>query len=354
MSEPPQRPLVTIRTLVYNHARYLHDYFRGILMQETTFPFIAIVHDDASTDGSADIIREYAEKYPNIIKPIYETENQYTKRNGSLNRIMREACQVYDSKYHALCEGDDYWTDPHKLQKQVDWLEQHPEYTMVCCNGVIEAPHGKLSTAEDYKKIDWPYKSESGDCTLEELVTHGGRYMLTAGLVYRPAVRNTYPAECRNLPCGDYVLKLFAALTGKVYYFADSMIVYRFQSSENAWSTKSSTKIIKHLTDIAWKHDVHLLAAADRFSHFKHQELFRRAILRYVKHFLLAYPHIRGEIIQDMGYALEYRYHECHWHRNEPEWKRRLRFCFMKWMSHPFFPKKIIPYLQALADRGGR
>lgn len=120
------RPLmVSIRCTVYNHERYLRDCLNGFVMQKTNFRFEAIVHDDASTDGSAAIIREYAEKYPEIIKPIYETENQYSKHDDSLRRIMNEHTH---GKYIAFCEGDDYWTDPLKLQKQVDFLEANPDY----------------------------------------------------------------------------------------------------------------------------------------------------------------------------------------------------------------------------------
>ena len=119
---PSGDPLVSIRCLVYNHEPYLRQCLDGFVMQQTTFPFEAIVHDDASTDGSAAIIREYVERYPDIIKPIYETENQYSKRDGSLARIM-DAAMHPNSKYIALCEGDDYWTDPHKLQLQVDIME---------------------------------------------------------------------------------------------------------------------------------------------------------------------------------------------------------------------------------------
>lgn len=124
-------PLVSIRCTVYNHEPYLRQCLDGFVMQKTTFPFEAIVHDDASTDGSAAIIREYAEKYPDIIKPIYETENQYSKHDGSLARII-DAVFHPDSKYIAYCEGDDYWTDPNKLQLQVDFLESHPDYYMTC------------------------------------------------------------------------------------------------------------------------------------------------------------------------------------------------------------------------------
>ena len=98
-------------------------------MQKTNFRFEAIVHDDASTDGTAAIIKEYADKYPNIIKPILETENQYSKHDGSLARIIQKHMR---GKYIAMCEGDDYWTDPLKLQKQVDFLESHSEYVYSC------------------------------------------------------------------------------------------------------------------------------------------------------------------------------------------------------------------------------
>lgn len=124
-------PLVTIRCTVYNQAKYLRQCLDGFVMQQTTFPYEAIVHDDASTDGSADIIREYAERYPDIIKPVLEDENQYSKGGGVMWKKINAAIHP-DSKYIAYCEGDDYWSDPHKLQLQVDFLESHPDYYMTC------------------------------------------------------------------------------------------------------------------------------------------------------------------------------------------------------------------------------
>lgn len=144
--------LLSIRCLVYNHEPFLRQCLDGFVMQKTNFRFEAIVHDDASTDGSAAIIREYAEKYPDIIKPIYETENQYSKHDGSLGRIMNAACK---GKYIAVCEGDDYWIDPLKLQKQVDFMESHPDYSMCFHRARIENETSKTefyincSTIED-------------------------------------------------------------------------------------------------------------------------------------------------------------------------------------------------------------
>lgn len=126
-NRPIGDPLVSIRCLVYNHEPFLRQCLDGFVMQQTSFPFEAIIHDDASTDGSAAIIREYAEKYPDIIKPIFETENQWGK--GTISKTM-DAAMHPASKYIALCEGDDYWIDPHKLQIQVDFLESHPDYSL--------------------------------------------------------------------------------------------------------------------------------------------------------------------------------------------------------------------------------
>ncbi len=128
MNKDTKPLMVTIQCCTYNHEPYIRECLNGFVIQKTDFCFEAIVHDDASTDGTAAIVREYAEKYPDIIKPLLETENQYSKKDGSLNRIMDEHTH---GKYIAICEGDDYWTDPLKLQKQVNFLESHPDYGMV-------------------------------------------------------------------------------------------------------------------------------------------------------------------------------------------------------------------------------
>lgn len=120
-------PTVTIWCLVYNHGPYLRQCLDGFVMQKTDFSVEALIHDDASTDDSAKIILEYAKKYPDIIKPIIEKENLYSKHDGSLMRVQVELCK---GKYIAFCEGDDYWTDPYKLQKQVDFMEANPDYGM--------------------------------------------------------------------------------------------------------------------------------------------------------------------------------------------------------------------------------
>lgn len=122
--------LVSISCITYNHSAYIRQCLDGMLMQQTTFGFEILIHDDCSTDGTDDIIREYASKYPQIIKPLFEEENQYQqgKPIGTAVWNLPRA----KGKYIAICEGDDYWTDPLKLQKQVDFMEANPEYVLCC------------------------------------------------------------------------------------------------------------------------------------------------------------------------------------------------------------------------------
>lgn len=149
MKENTSPLMVTIRCLAYNHEPYIRQCLEGFVMQKTNFRFEAIVHDDASTDGTAAIIREYAKKYPDIIKPIFETENQYSKKDGSLRRIMDAHTH---GKYVAICEGDDYWIDPLKLQKQVDFLERNPKISYVFTGRQIHDERKNIIIQQTYRR----------------------------------------------------------------------------------------------------------------------------------------------------------------------------------------------------------
>ena len=124
--------MVSINCIAYNQERYISDAIEGFLRQQTDFGYEILIHDDASTDRTAGIIEDYTRRYPDLIKPLYQTENQYSKgiKVGTAFNLPRAK-----GKYVAFCEGDDYWTDPEKLQKQVDYMESHPECSM-CCHAV--------------------------------------------------------------------------------------------------------------------------------------------------------------------------------------------------------------------------
>ena len=123
-----QKPLVTVSCIAYNHEKYIARALDSFLKQKTDFPFEIVIHDDASTDRTAEIIREYAEKYPDIIRPMYQTENQYSKGISNISGAFN--FPRAEGKYIAMCEGDDYWIDDTKLQRQADYMEAHPECTM--------------------------------------------------------------------------------------------------------------------------------------------------------------------------------------------------------------------------------
>lgn len=225
--------LVSIRCLVYNHEPYLRQCLEGFVMQKTNFRFEAIVHDDASTDGSAKIIREYAEKYPDIIKPIYETENQYSKHDGSLARIMNTACR---GKYIAMCEGDDYWIDPLKLQKQVDWLETHPDCNLVFSNAYIHFEEGASPRmAKNFNKEGRPQdrlvKEDMQDCdyTFEE--TWNKWFHPTASWVFRKEILfSDIYKKFQSIPTtfgGSVKIRNACSYLGKIHSFSTPMCVYR-------------------------------------------------------------------------------------------------------------------------------
>jgi glycosyltransferase involved in cell wall biosynthesis len=210
--------MVSIRCITYNQASYIRDALDGFVMQKTDFRFEAIVHDDASTDGTADIIREYAKKYPDIIKPILEEENQWSKHDGSLFRIMDSAMR---GKYMAFCEGDDYWIDPLKLQKQVDFMESNQNIGLVYTKSVTYIQ----------EKRKFVYRGDAISVkTFEELAFSYNTYP-TASLLLRLDLYRKYLAEIKpetkEWLMGDYPLILYLTLKSKIHYIDDETCVYR-------------------------------------------------------------------------------------------------------------------------------
>lgn len=140
------RPLVSICCITYNHGEFIRQCLDGFLMQKTNFQYEILIHDDASTDATAQIIREYQKDYPEIIKPIFQKENQYSRGVRGFNiRYNFTRCL---GDYIALCEGDDYWTDPFKLQKQVDFLKAHEDFSLACGGVLISDLHSGIRTPD--------------------------------------------------------------------------------------------------------------------------------------------------------------------------------------------------------------
>ena len=246
-------PFVSVHCTTYNHEPYIAQALDGFLMQKTNFPFEVIVHDDASTDRTAEIIREYEARFPKIIKPIYETENQYSKHDGSIARIMVAACK---GKYIALCEGDDYWTDEAKLQMQVDFLEGNPKYTM-CFHNAIEHYEDNSHPDRLFSMI------EGRDYSAKEILK---RWTVpTASVCYRKqSIETDFYWNLKKDPrfiYGDIILFLTLCREGKIRGMDATMSVYRRHDGGAVWGLSHERN---------YKQYYHLLAIKDYFPNLKH------------------------------------------------------------------------------------
>ncbi len=230
------RPLVSICCLAYNHEAYIAQALEGFLMQKTDFAFEILIHDDASIDKTADIIRKYETEYPDIIKPIYQKENQYSKGVKVTSKYQFPRAQ---GKYIAMCEGDDYWTDPLKLQKQVDFLEANPEYSL-CFHPVKIWKEEEQLLVDDYITRDVPETTD-----IYELAK--GNYIHTPSVVFRRETIENIPQEMLKSPVGDYFLHMLSAERGLIKKLPETMGVYRVHDG-GVWSkTKKKERIIAYL-----------------------------------------------------------------------------------------------------------
>lgn len=215
-------PVVSICCITYNHVHFIRQAIESFLMQETSFPVEILIHDDASTDGTAEIIREYEKKHPDLIFPIYQTENQYSK---GIKISFTYQFPRARGKYIALCEGDDHWTDPLKLQKQVEFLENDPEF-VVCYHDAIMVDQGGNFISPS--KMPDEYKR---DLTSHELMIGTG-FILTLSLCFRNVdILKDFPGEASNIISGDNFLTAVLGQYGKGKYMPDiENAVYRVHS----------------------------------------------------------------------------------------------------------------------------
>ena len=207
-------PLVTVLCCTYNHEPWIAEALEGFVAQEAPFGIEVLVHDDASTDSTPDIIRDYAARYPDLIRPILETEN---KMSRGINISRDIVTPLIRGKYVALCEGDDFWTDPHKLVKQVAALEAHPEAD-ICC-------HCAEVWLGDYRTWYVP-AVRNRVLRTEEVILGGGAYVATDSILCRRDVYMQDP-EFRKIKRNDYALQILGSLRGGMVYLKDCMSVYR-------------------------------------------------------------------------------------------------------------------------------
>lgn len=234
------QPIVSIVCLAYNQEKYIEDSIRGFLIQKTSFPFEIIIHDDASTDSTAAIISEYKEKYPDIIRFIKQTENQYSK---SPNSILVIPAKIARGKYIALCEGDDFWIDARKLEKQIKLLDEKSEIKICFSAGFLMFNTGKLVKGYIHAKNVKVFSPE-------KVIEEGGGFMPTCSLIIHKSIFEALPDWfCDIAPVGDVFLQILGSIDKGALYLPDTTCIYRV-ASEGSWTIadqgRSEKKIMEN------------------------------------------------------------------------------------------------------------
>lgn len=220
------KPLVSIICITYNQEKFIAQALDGFLMQKTNFQFEIIIHDDASTDKTPAIIKKYAKQHPDIFKVIYEKENQYSKKSW---KFLNDMFYMAKGKYITTCEGDDFWTDESKLQKQVDFLEAKPDYTV--CFHAVRVFFEDGTEGDDVS----PNKQETVTFNLENLLRNN--YIHTCSVMYR---KQAYENLAEKIMPYDIYMHVYHARLGKIGFIKDVMGAYRRQNAGVWWNSRSN------------------------------------------------------------------------------------------------------------------
>ncbi len=260
-----QIPLLSIICPAYNQEKFIAETLEGFVMQKTSFPFEIIVHDDASTDYTANIIKEYEIKFPHLFANIYQKENQFSKSLGNVTKIMFLAAR---GKYIAMCDGDDYWTNPNKLQKQVDFLDRNPSYALCF--------HQTKTLYENGQ--EHLYNNFADDTSFDFIDLIQRPFISTVSCVFRN--QHHLPVWLEEI-AGDWPLFLHVASQGKIYYMNECMAVYR-RHTGGIWSSLSN--------DIQYNNTIVLLDKLDNIYGYKYHEYFEKSKqARYQIHYPSVY-----------------------------------------------------------------
>ena len=243
-------PVVTIRCWTFNHKPYIRQCLDGFVMQKTKFPFTPIIIDDASTDNEIELLWNFINNeldasslqknetgdYTRVIAQHKSNHHctfvflflKYNHHNIKKNKKPYLKTWEDKTKYIAACEGDDYWTDPLKLQKQVDFLESNSEVMMVCNRTKLYSERQKRIIGENY------CYNKSQVVDPKDAIYRTGLFISTCSMLYRKIILDDVPYYWANCKVGDYPLQIMCAMKGKIYYFNEPMSVYRVENS-NSW-----------------------------------------------------------------------------------------------------------------------
>lgn len=264
---------VTVYCLTYNHESYIRDTLDGFVNQKTNFKFRVIVHDDASTDGTPAIVKEYQERYPEIIFPIFQKENKYSKGVKIFQDII---LPMIDTEYTAVCEGDDFWIDQNKLQLQYDFLMENPEYSLCVHNTDWMNSEGEIIGSQMINE------HEDRDLSSEEIIKRGTPICHTSSFMYRTKIRNRMNDQFMIKGIGDYPLLIYLSTQGRVRYIATTMSIYHI-GVHGGWTQRtinSKNTAVAHYQSV-----IDGLQQMDEATDYRYTSAFQNAIaiLNYKK-----------------------------------------------------------------------
>lgn len=264
--------MVSVCCITYNQKEYIRDAIEGFLKQKTNFKYEVIIHDDASTDGTTEIIKEYAEKYPDIIKPIFEEKNQYSQ---GVKRILNITYKYATGKYIALCEGDDYWIDEDKITEQVEYMEKHEDCAFCFHNAkVVDMSNGKSRPFIPNSKKIKKYVKKDGIYNVGELELL--EFIPTASFMFRRENLEKMPQFYNECFVGDWPTKLIMTSFGYAYCIDKMMCVYRMNANGSVTkkneenSRESIEKKINFLNE-----KIKFVRQMDEFTNKKYNDVFK-------------------------------------------------------------------------------
>lgn len=276
--------LVSIACITFNHSKYIRQTLDGFLSQQISGGIEILIHDDASTDGTIEVLKEYAAQHPDKFVLFLEDENQYGKGRSYFLELFRRS----RGKYIAICEGDDYWIDPQKLSQQIKILQQHPE-CVACCHNQIVVDKTGAPWPDSYQKI---YRQETDIILDRSFLRSQNKFSHTASLLIRSELfRDLSDTACedylRTKANGDMKWAAMIAACGKIYHIAKDMACYRYvPSGTDSWSARNAGK---NITLSTYNQLEQLQAFIDRIYHVRidysgnMERLWRTAVTTWLK-----------------------------------------------------------------------
>lgn len=232
---------VTVIVMTYNQAQYISKALDSILEQETSFDFDILIHDDCSNDETSDLINKYQAKYPNKIRTIIEKERCFPKEGFNM-MIYNHVVPLIDSKFVAYCDGDDYWCDSHKLQKQYDFMHKHKDYSM-CFHSALQLKNNNDTSSK------W-FIGPDEDVDLSFVISDKpGIRIATSSIFLKSEVFRDFSEWRKQYPVEDIPMYITAALSGKIRRLSDVMCVYRYLSS-GSWSSNTKSNVEKTISHL--------------------------------------------------------------------------------------------------------